>query len=130
MNRATRDLVRLRAKDCCEYCLIPQAATRFFTFHIEHIIAKQHVGDSDDPAGLAFSCNRCNAYKGPNLSSVDSETQKVVPLFNPRRDKWTDHFRIKDGEVIGLTPIGRATARLLKMNAPHRIELRDTWMES
>jgi len=43
-------------------------------FHVDHIIAKQHVGETDDPARLALACNRCNAHKGPNLTGVDSET--------------------------------------------------------
>jgi hypothetical protein len=34
---------------------------------------------------LAWACHRCNYYKGPNLTSIDRETQAIVPLFNPRR---------------------------------------------
>lgn len=38
------------------------------SFHVEHVIAKQHLNDAtDDPANLALACNRCNAYKGTNL---------------------------------------------------------------
>lgn len=72
-------------------------------------------------------CSFCNAYKGPNLSSVDPLTGRVVPLFNPRQDRWRDHFALGGGEVAGLTPIGRATVRLLNMNAEHRVELRNQW---
>ena len=90
MDAETRELVR-RAGDACEYCSIPQEATPLIPFHVEHITAKQH-GGSDDPADLALACDRCNAYKGPNLSSIDPETRNVVLLFNPRRDVWSDHF--------------------------------------
>jgi hypothetical protein len=31
-------------------------------------------------------------------------------------------------EIIGLTPTGRATTRLLNMNAPQRVELRREWL--
>ena len=130
MDQATRALIWQRAGDHCEYCLIPQEATPFFTFHIEHVIAKQHVGDTDDPAGLALACNRCNAYKGPNISSVDPDTGDIVPLFNPRQDDWDDHFTVSGGEVIGVTPTGRVTARLLNMNATHRVELREEWHDA
>lgn len=66
MNRRTRQLVRRRANDACEYCRMPQEATPFISFHIEHITAKQH-GGTDDPNSLALACDRCNAFKGPNL---------------------------------------------------------------
>jgi len=49
-------------------------------------------------------------------------------LFNPRSDQWSDHFVIQGGHIIGLTPTGRATVRLLNMNAPRRVELRGEWM--
>lgn len=86
-------------------------------------MAKQH-GGSDDPAGLALACDRCNAYKGPNLTSIDPETGAIVPLFHPRLDQWEDHFELREGHVCGKTPAGRATVRLLNMNAPRRVELR------
>lgn len=128
MDEGLRKLVWHRARDRCEYCLIPQAATPYFTFHVEHMIAKQHREATDEPLQLALACNRCNAYKGPNLSSIDPETQQIVLFFNPRQDAWHDHFMLQSGEVVGLTPSGRATVRLLNMNAPHRIELRDEWL--
>ena len=91
MDTSVRELVRRRAGDQCEYCRLPQAAAPFFTFHIEHIRARQH-GGTDDASNLALSCPDCNAHKGPNLSSVDPQTDRVVPLFNPRLHSWDDHF--------------------------------------
>ena len=61
------------------------------SFHIEHIVSRQH-GSTDAPDALALACDRCNAYKGPNLTSIDPETNAVVPLFSPREDIWGDHF--------------------------------------
>lgn len=90
---------------------------------MEHVVAKQH-GGSDDPAGLALACDRCNAYKGPNLTSIDPDTEAIVPLFHPRVDLWEDHFELRDGQVCGKTAVGRATVRLLNMNAARRVELR------
>ena len=102
---------------------MPQNATPLIAFHVEHIVSRQH-GGSDDLAGLALSCDRCNAYKGPNLTSIDPDTRTVVALFNPRADLWSDHFAIRDWQIVGLTPGGRATVRLLNRNAPRRVELR------
>ena len=132
MDTATRDLVRRRAGDRCEYCHLPQDATPFITFHIEHVIAKQHTpgdGDVDNPNRLALSCDRCNLFKGPNLSSIDPESDEIVNLFNPRTDSWTDHFLVRGGLVIGLSPTGRATMRLLNMNDARRVDLREQWLE-
>ena len=52
-------------------------------------------------------------------------TRKLTPLFNPRRHKWSRHFRWEGSYLIGLTPIGRITIKLLKINDPFRVELRD-----
>jgi 5-methylcytosine-specific restriction endonuclease McrA len=123
LDQRTRGLVRARAGNACEYCRLPQLATPLIAFHIEHIVPKQH-GRSDDAAGLALACDRCNGYKGPNLTSVDPDTGVVVPLFHPRKDSWDDHFMSREGCVFGVTPVGRATVRLLNMNALRRVELR------
>jgi hypothetical protein len=108
---------------------MPQAATPLIPFHVEHIVSRQH-GGTDDASGLALACDRCNAHKGPNLTSIDPDTRTVVALFSPRRDVWTDHFMVREGEILGLTPTGRATVRLLNMNAPRRVELRQEWQPS
>jgi hypothetical protein len=127
MNAFTRELVRNRAGHRCEYCRLPQDAIPFATFHVEHVIASQH-GGSDDPHNLALACDRCNAFKGPNLTAIDPDSHAVVRLFNPRTDSWPDHFRQSQlgFQIIGQTPIGRATVRLLNMNAPRRVQLRES----
>lgn len=130
MDAGTRELVRQRAADRCEYCHIPQEATPFIPFHVEHIVAKQHLEDvTNDLDGLAYACDRCNAFKGPNLSTIDPVTGERVDLFNPRSDTWADHFAMSDGKIVGLTAIGRATARLLNMNHSRRVELRLHWLD-
>ncbi len=52
-------------------------------------------------------------------------TRKLTPLFNPRRHRWYRHFRWECAYLIGVTPIGRVTVELLKINDPFRVELRD-----
>jgi hypothetical protein len=130
MRVATRDFVRRRAGDRCEYCHMPQEATPFMPFHVEHIVARQHVDEEqDDPSGLAYACDRFNAFKGPNLSSIDPETGERVDVFNPRTNVWSDHFTLSGGMIVGLTPIGRAAVRLLHMNDARRVELRLQWLD-
>ena len=128
MDIRTRQWVRRRAGDVCEYCHVPQAAVLTVTFHVEHTIARQH-GGGDDPRWLALACDRCNVYKGTNLTSIDPLAGDVVFLYNPRTDVWEDHFRHEGAVIVGLTPSGRATVRLLKMNAPPRVQLRLHWLE-
>jgi hypothetical protein len=52
-------------------------------------------------------------------------------LFNPRNDRWTDHFLFvttashEDGiDIRGITDVGRTTARLLDMNNEIRKKIR------
>lgn len=94
-------------------------------FHVDHILAKQHLDDiSDDPESLAWACSECNYHKGPNLVSIDPETRQQADLFNPRHDEWATHFTTREGTIVGMTPTGRATSRLLNMNAPRLVRLR------
>lgn len=124
MDAETRKFVRERANDQCEYCRVRQRYYPDFAFHVEHIVAKQH-GGSDDRDNLALACHLCNSRKGPNLSGLDPETDELTRLFNPRTDVWEEQFRLEeDGELVGLTPIGRATAYVLGMNSEIRIRIR------
>ncbi len=129
MDEWLRDFVRQRANNVCEYCRLPQSAATFFTFHVEHIRAKQH-GGRDVESNLALACPDCNAHKGPNLTSVDPLTDNVVPLFDPRREHWDDHFIRQGALILGVTPNGRATTALLNMNEPDRLEMREMLLEN
>ncbi len=120
---ADRRRVREDASGRCEYCRMAEAREPFFTYHVEHIVARQHRG-GDERGNLAFACNHCNLLKGPNLTSIDPDTGSVTPLFHPRTQQWMEHFRMEDGRILGLTATGRTTVFLLQMNAAHRIELR------
>ncbi len=92
-------------------------------FEIEHIVARQHRG-ATVAGNLALACFSCNKKKGPNLSGIDSVTGKPVPLFHPRRHKWSRHFRWRGALLAGRTAIGRATTDVLGINQPLRVRLR------
>ncbi len=81
MDQVTRELVRERAGDRCEYCLYPQAQSET-THHVEHIVARQHFG-GDDPGNLALACIHCNSHKGTNLTGIDPDSGALVSLFHP-----------------------------------------------
>lgn len=122
IDAGTRRIVRERARGRCEYCLLPEDMNDI-PFHVEHVIAKQNGGE-DDVSNLALACDRCNLNKGPNLSSIDPETNAVVHLFHPRKHEWSDQFAVSGPMIEGVTPTGRATVFLLRMNAPRRVQLR------
>jgi HNH endonuclease len=124
VDDTTKEAVRRRAGDRCEYCGVHQRYYPDFTFHVEHIVARQHRG-TDVPENLALSCHLCNKQKGPNLSGLDPVTGALTRLFHPRTDLWVEHFRLEEsGEIVGPTPIGRTPVYVLGMNAGIRIHLR------
>ena len=118
-----RRLVRERARERCEYCLIPESAV-FAPHEIDHVVAEKH-GGATEASNLAFSCVLCNKRKGSDLTSIDPTTGDIVPLFHPRQNRWAEHFQIVEGRVEPLTSTGRVTVRLLQLNYPDRIEERE-----
>jgi hypothetical protein len=118
MRRDVADRASLR----CEYCRVHQD-DRLFAHEIDHIVAAKHGGETQRD-NLSLACAECNRYKGSDLYSLDSVTQTIVPLFHPRLDRWSDHFRASDGVIEALTPTGRVTARLLQFNRVDAIDRR------
>jgi 5-methylcytosine-specific restriction endonuclease McrA len=119
---ALRNLVYERAEGLCEYCLIDEEIS-FAKHQIDHIIAEKHGGETVEK-NLALACAICNKYKGSDLTSIDNETDEIAPLFNPRKQVWSEHFKLENGTFIGLTSNARATIRLLQINSLARIEER------
>jgi HNH endonuclease len=117
-----RDAVRSRSGGRCEHCLVHEDDP-FEPHEADHIIAEQHGGETT-AANLAFACWDCNRRKGPNIASVDPESGEVVHLFHPRLQKWSEHFRLDGFRIFPLTPIGRATVALLRLNSPERLSVR------
>jgi HNH endonuclease len=117
-----RQVVYARANGCCEYCLIPEAFT-LAPHEIDHIIAEKHGGQTVEE-NLALSCSLCNKHKGSDIASVDTDSKTIVRLYHPRQDEWIDHFSIQSGAIVGLTPVGSVTARLLRLNRRDRIQER------
>lgn len=125
-----RGRVRRRAQYRCEYCRLPQRAS-ILPHQVDHIVAQQHLG-TDEEGNLCLCCLRCNLKKGPNIASIDPEASNedtIVTLFHPRKQRWPDHFQLQeDGRIVGTTPEGRATVRLLDFNAEDRLQLRHVLM--
>jgi hypothetical protein len=127
MDAALVRQVWQRAHDCCEYCWMPQDYDDA-TFEIDHIIARKHGGPTV-VGNLALSCFWCNSFKGSDLAGLDPHTGNLTPLFNPRRHKWSRHFRWDGPFLRGRTPIGRVTVAVLHINDSFRVELRAGLMD-
>jgi 5-methylcytosine-specific restriction endonuclease McrA len=123
MDRRTRELVRQRAGNRCEYCGLPQDLSPVAQLQIEHIIPRKH-GGGEDEQNLALACIDCNLAKSSNLSGIDPASGQTVPLFNPRSQHWEEHFAWQGTILIGLTPVGRATIRVLNINDDERQRVR------
>lgn len=117
-SSALRDMVRRRANNRCEYCLIHEQFS-YQPHEVDHIIAEKHGGETI-ASNLCLSCYFCNRHKGSDLTSIDPETDEIERLFRPRTDIWSEHFKLDGAKIIPLTSIGRVTVRLLKFNETER----------
>jgi hypothetical protein len=94
--------------------------------HVEHVIPIKHGGKSDYE-NLALACDQCNLHRGTDLVGIDEVSGERVDLFNPRLDDWEEHFIRVDDRIEGLTPTGRVTVALLRMNDEDRRTIRVAW---
>jgi hypothetical protein len=116
--------IQKRAHYCCEYCKFPMTYSHD-SFHIEHIIPLTLEG-SNEFYNLALACDGCNSFKWRFTLGPDSQTGKIVTLFNPRQDEWKEHFYWSDdfSLIIGRTARGRATIDLLQLNREGLVNIR------
>lgn len=57
---------------------------------------------------LAYACAICNRRKGSDVASIDPLTGELVPVFNPRLQRWGDHFRLDAEWIIPITRTGES----------------------
>lgn len=120
-----RYLVALRANGRCEYCRRYKVMMGETFFEVEHIRPRS-LGGVTHPENLAFACRRCNLLKSDKITALDPRTERLAPLFNSRRDCWSDHFRRSHDllRIFGRTASGRATVDLLQFNEPSEQQVR------
>lgn len=116
-------------KRCC-YCLTTEANSGITMTH-EHIHPVSKGGETTFE-NVCLACRSCNEFKGDATETVDPLTGETLSLFNPRTQKWSDHFLWNpDGtKVEGITAIGRATICRMRMNNPVIIVARRRWVIS
>ena len=117
-----RQQVITRANHRCEYCLIHRDDS-LYVHEVDHIIAEKHRGETVSD-NLCLACLDCNRHKGSDFASFDPETEEIALLFNPRQQHWNDHFRLERARIVPLSPEGRVTVFVLKLNDELRIRAR------
>ncbi len=123
-SRFIQEKVRRRANFLCEYCHTDER-WQLVQFTIDHIIPISE-GGTGELENLALACFHCNRKKSDKQSVSDSQTNSIIPLFNPQKMLWNEHFIwSEDGlRIISLTEIGRVTIELLKLNRERILQIR------
>jgi len=128
VNQLLVDQVWERANAHCEYCLIAIEDT-YLGGEIDHIRSLKHGGEST-LENLALACQPCNRYKGTDLGSISDDTDKIVRFYNPRIDRWQEHFELTSGgRIRGISETGGITAKIFRFNDYERISERLGLME-
>lgn len=125
-----RRQVREDAEARCGYCHAPEAFLGM-PLDIDHLTPEALGGDTIRE-NLWLACPRCNDFKGDRTESPDPLTSESTPLFNPRTQRWTEHFSwsVAGERILGRTPIGRATVEALRLNNEFIVIARQFWVEA
>jgi 5-methylcytosine-specific restriction endonuclease McrA len=122
-----RRQIRAQFGNHCAYCRTSEALS-VAIFEFEHIVPLS-TGGATVLENLCLSCPTCNRWKANRTTAAEPETRQIVPLFHPRQNNWMDHFAWSEDSttILGLTPTGRATISMFRMNRPQLVRLRRMW---
>jgi hypothetical protein len=122
--------VRADARARCGYCHTPEELIGM-PLEFDHIYPEA-LGGPTERDNLWLACTRCNDFKGNRIDALDPQTNERVALFNPRTQRWTEHFAwLPDSvTIIGQTPSGRATVVALRLNNEFILVARQFWVEA
>jgi hypothetical protein len=112
----------------CAYCHTSEANSGY-PMVVDHRWP-QSKGGKTELSNLCFACHRCNLYKGAATERIDPLTGELTALFNPRQQRWSDHFTWDEAgiRVLGLTAAGRVTVIALNMNNEAILHARRNWV--
>ena len=79
-----------QADGVCEHCRY-QEEFNSGRFAVDHVHPRVK-GGTEDLTNLALACRGCNERKQDATDAPDPAMEQIVSLFNPRRDRWQDHF--------------------------------------
>jgi prephenate dehydrogenase len=130
LSRRLRRKVADDAGHRCGYCLSHERIVGTI-MDIEHIIPIS-LGGATEEDNLWLACSACNGHKSDRITAYDPESGEDVLIYNPRLQRWTEHFKwSEDGTtIVGLTPMGRATIIILHMNRAELVIARGYWVSA
>lgn len=125
-----RERVALRSRLRCGYCLTAETITG--TALVVDRLIPEALGGAAIEDNLWMACNQCNLHKADRITARDPITDSWVPLFNPRRQVWSEHFAWTPTAdyIVGLTPIGRGTVQALQLNRSLLAQVRRGWVKA
>ena len=123
-----RRQIEAEAQYRCGYCQTQESIVGM-PFVPDHLVPEA-LGGLTVRDNLWLACRRCNDYKGDRISGIDTTTSSIVPLFNPRTQIWSEHFKWREKGVLieGLTSCGRATVVALRLNNDYIVKSRRRWV--
>lgn len=130
VSDALRRQIRADAGRRCGYSQSP-AVLVGMPLRIDHLVPVA-AGGLTARDNLWPACRSCNEYKGDRTRAEDTVTREVVTLFNPRVQRWHDHFVWSpDGiTVVGITPCDRVTISVLHLHNDCVVASRRFWREA
>lgn len=128
ISKSLRQQVINEAGYRCEYCRTSSRLTGM-PLVMDHILPSS-LGGNDERENLAACCYRCNEFKGAKIKANDPVKNESISLFNPRLQRWLDHFQWANGgtHIIGITAIGRGTVLALRLNNEDVVQARAIWI--
>jgi len=128
ISSTLRSLVAKRDGNMCAYCQTTEDNCGL-RMHVDHIIPES-AGGLTTPDNLCLVCFACNIYKAAHYEVVEPLSGKYVRLFNPFSQSWLSHFAWDESKIniVGLTPVGRATIETLRMNNETVVKARKRWV--
>ncbi len=128
LSGEVRARVQAVSGDRCGYC---QSQQRYVLglLEVDHIVPRALGGTSEED-NLWLSCRLCNGFKGARMHGPDPTTGEPIRLFNPRHQRWKEHFAwSEDGlRILGLTACGGATVAALQLNNVIAVTVRRAWI--
>ena len=116
VSEQLRIIVSQADRNRCAYCQTSEANAGI-PLTIDHIRPISKGGEASFE-NLCMACRPCNEFKATMIEAEDPLTGEIVPLFDPRSQSWTEHFRWSADatRLEGLTAIGRSTIVALRIN--------------
>jgi hypothetical protein len=127
ISESLKNQIAASDKGRCCYCLTTEVNSGI-SMTCDHIKPCSKDGETTFE-NLCLACRSCNEFKADSTEAIDPLNGETTRLFNPRMQRWSDHFSWSSDatRIEGLTTIGRATIVCLRMNNQVIVVARRRW---